>query len=75
MSIANGKTRAMDLYREGVPLIHIQQLPGHENISTASDFYAFATLDVPAKAMENVNPANGVKSRSDPNIFECLYPL
>ncbi len=69
------KTRAMDLYREGVPLPHIQQLLGHENISTTSGFYAFATLDVLAKAMETVNPDNGVKSWSDPDILERLYRL
>ena len=69
------KTRAMDLYREGVPLPHIQQLLGHENISTTSGFYAFATLDVLAKAMEAVNPDNGVKSWSDPDILERLYRL
>ena len=69
------KTRAMDLYREGVPLPHIQQLLGHENISTTSGFYAFATLDVLAKAIEAVNPDNGVKSWSDPDILERLYRL
>lgn len=69
------KTRAMDLYREGVPLTHIQQLLGHENISTTSGFYAFATLDVLAKAMETVNPDNGVKSWSDPDTLERLYRL
>lgn len=69
------KTRAMDLYREGVPLTHVQQLLGHENISTTSGFYAFATLDVLAKAMETVNPDNGVKSWSDPDTLERLYRL
>jgi len=69
------KTRAMDLYREGVPLTHIQQLLGHEDISTTNGFYAFATLDVLAKAMESVNPDTGVKSWSDPAILEQLYRL
>lgn len=69
------KTRAMDLYREGVPLPHIQQLLGHENISTTSGFYAFATLDVLAKALAAVNPDNGVKSWSNPDILERLYRL
>lgn len=69
------KTRAMDLYRTGVPLTHIQQLLGHENISTTSGFYAFATLDVLAKAIETVNPDDGVKSWSDPDTLERLYRL
>lgn len=69
------KTRAMDLYREGVPLTHIQQLLGHENISTTSGFYAFATLDVLAEAMKAVKPDNGTKSWDDPETLERLYRL
>jgi integrase/recombinase XerD len=69
------KTRAMDLYREGIPLTHIQQLLGHENISTTSGFYAFATLDVLAEAMKAVKPDDGIKSWHDPEIMERLYRL
>lgn len=69
------KTRAMDLYREGVPLTHIQQLLGHENISTTSGFYAFATLDVLADALRAVKPNDGLKSWSDPETLERLYRL
>lgn len=69
------KTRAMDLYREGVPLPHIQQLLGHENISTTSGFYAFATLDILAEAMKTVKPDEGIKSWDAPEILERLYRL
>ena len=69
------KTRAMDLYREGVPLTHIQQMLGHENISTTSGFYAFATLDVLANALEAANPDTGIKAWSDPVTLEKLYKL
>jgi site-specific recombinase XerD len=69
------KTRAMDLYQNGVPLTHIQQLLGHENISTTSGFYAFATLDTLAKFMNrNTEPASE-KKWNDKHVLEQIYRL
>ena len=71
------KTRAMDLYQSGVPLAHIQQLLGHEDISTTSGFYAFATLDTLAKSMDKTSASDKAveKTWKDPKIIEKLYSL
>lgn len=71
------KTRAMDLYQSGVPLTHIQQLLGHEDISTTSGFYAFATLDTLAKSMAktNVSDSNAEKEWKNTDVIKKLYSL
>lgn len=57
------KTRAMDLYQAGCPLSYIQQLLGHENISTTRGFYAFANLKTLADAIEKANPSGAEEKR------------
>ncbi len=70
------KTRAMDLYQAGCPLSYIQQLLGHENISTTSGFYAFATLKTLADAIEKTNPSGSEeKLWKKESVLKQLYRL
>ena len=71
------KTRAMDLYKNGMPLSHIQQMLGHESISTTSGFYAFATVETLAKSLKKANKEENSEGKKWDNkeVLKKIYSL
>ncbi len=71
------KTRAMDLYKNGVPLPFIMQLIGHESMSTISESYAFATLEIMSEAINKAaaKMADDEKLWRKETVRKAIYSL
>lgn len=71
------KTKAMDLYQQGIPLPLIMRLLGHEQATTTSAFYAFATLDMMREAVNAATPTVGALATQPltQDQIQTLYSL
>jgi integrase/recombinase XerD len=71
------KTKAMNLYQQGIPLPIIMRLLGHENASTTAAFYAFATIDMMREAVDAATPAinSPPTQRLTEDQIQALYSL
>ncbi len=71
------KTKAMDLYQQGIALPIIMRLFGHENVSTTAAFYAFATVDMMREAVNAATPAinSPAAQRLTEDRLQTLYSL